>query len=108
MPIEAAMAAASEWQVGGLEGIESLGPIDGGDAAAPSQDFGGVLGRQLENLAGLQAEATEASASLANGTAADPSSVVMAVERAQLSMQLASQLRTKGVEAINEVFRTQV
>ena len=32
----------------------------------------------------------------------------MAVERARLSMQLAAQLRTKGVEAVNEIFRTQV
>jgi flagellar hook-basal body complex protein FliE len=32
----------------------------------------------------------------------------MAVERAQLSMQLASQLRTKGVEALNDIFHTQV
>ena len=45
---------------------------------------------------------------LANGTATDPTTAVMAVERAQLSMQLASQLRTKGVEAINDVFHTQV
>ena len=32
----------------------------------------------------------------------------MAVERAQLSMQLASQLRTKGVEALQDIFHTQV
>ena len=32
----------------------------------------------------------------------------MAVERAQLSMQLAGQIRTKAVEAAQEIFRTQV
>jgi flagellar hook-basal body complex protein FliE len=32
----------------------------------------------------------------------------VAVERAQLAMQLASQLRTKGVEALQDIFHTQV
>src|SRR5205807_123409 len=42
------------------------------------------------------------------GQASDPSAVVMAVEKARLSMQLASQIRTKAVDAINDVFHTQV
>ena len=40
--------------------------------------------------------------------AADPSQAVVAVERAQLSMQLAAQLRTKGVEALQEILHTTV
>ena len=36
---------------------------------------------------------------MATGKATDPTEVVMAVERAQLAMQLASQVRTKAVEA---------
>jgi flagellar hook-basal body complex protein FliE len=32
----------------------------------------------------------------------------MAVERARLSMQMASQIRTKGVEAFQDIFHTQV
>ena len=107
MPIEPALAAASEWQISGLDSLEGAANLEG---AAPTggADFGGVLGKQLQGLADLQDQASAASADLAAGTASDPSSVVMAVERAQLSMQLASQLRTKGVEAITEVFHTQV
>ncbi len=86
--------------------------LDGASAgtaeAAATQDFGGVLGQQLQNLADLQTEAAAASTALATGTATDPASTVMAVERARLSMQLASTLRTKGVEAITEIFHTQV
>ena len=44
----------------------------------------------------------------ADGTASDPTTAVVAVERAQLAMQLASQLRTKGVEALQDIFHTQV
>ena len=107
MPIEPALAAASEWQIGGLDSIEGAATLEPA-APATGVDFGGVLGRQLQSLAGLQDDASAASADLAAGTASDPASVVMAVERAQLSMQLASQLRTKGVEAVSEIFRTQV
>ena len=107
MPIEPALAAASEWQISGLDSLEGAAQLEG-TAPTDGADFGGVRGRQLEELAGLQDQASAASADLAAGTASDPSSVVMAVERAQLSMQLASQLRTKGVEAITEVFHTQV
>ena len=48
------------------------------------------------------------SQALATGQATDPTAVVMAVERAQLSMQLAGQIRTKAVEAAQDIFHTQV
>ena len=120
MPIEAIGAAASEWTVpsitestpgltteppvgidGGLGGPAGSGPSSGGG-------FGAMLGRQIENLTELQKDAASASRSLADGSATDPSQVVVAVERAQLAMQLAAQLRTKSVDAISEVMRTQV
>ena len=99
-PSSVAGALPSEWTVGPLEdGVQASGSPDG---------FSSALGEQISKLSDLQAEAAHASQALATGTATDPASVVMAVERARLSMQLASQLRTKGVEAINEIFRTQV
>ena len=53
-------------------------------------------------------EAADAAQALATGQASDPTAVVMAVERAQLAMQLASQIRTKAVEAAQDIFHTQV
>ena len=105
MPVDPAfLTSGPEWNV-------ALEPPAGGDNVAlegVESDFGGVLGKQIQNLADLQADAATASAALANGTATDPAETVMAVERARLSMQLASTLRTKGVEAITEIFHTQV
>ena len=71
-------------------------------------EFGGVLTQQLEGLQGLQTDAAAQSQALATGTAEDASQVVMAVEKARLSMQLAASLRDKGVESFQEIFRTQV
>jgi flagellar hook-basal body complex protein FliE len=111
-PSSLAGALPTEWNIGGIDDVGGA-QIEGGglgslDGTSDGGGFSSVLGEQIGKLSELQAEAAEASTALATGTATDPASVVMAVERARLSMQLASQLRTKGVEAINEVFRTQV
>jgi flagellar hook-basal body complex protein FliE len=110
MPIDPSMAIKGlDWNVG------SVGKLDGtpttgaeGTQGAGSGGFGQVLGQQLGALEKTQTDASAASRSLADGTATDPTAAIVAVERAQLSMQLAAQLRTKGVEALQEVFRTQV
>ena len=65
-------------------------------------------GKITAALDSIQQDAATASQQLATGQATDPSSTVMTIERARLSMQLASQIRTKGVEALQEVFRTSV
>jgi flagellar hook-basal body complex protein FliE len=67
-----------------------------------------MLTNQISKLEASQNDAASASQALATGQASDPEAVVMAVERARLSMQLASTLRNKGVEALNDVFHTQV
>jgi flagellar hook-basal body complex protein FliE len=88
----------------------TIAPIDSSvtTAKAPGHGFGGMLATQLSHLSDLQTNAAQGARSLADGTASDPSAVVTSVERAQLSMQLASQLRTKATDAINTIFQTQV
>jgi flagellar hook-basal body complex protein FliE len=106
MPIDPSMA------IKGLNGGPewSIGSIDGTATAAPTQgsSFGSMLGNQISALEQGQNQAADASRALADGTATDPAQAVIAVERAQLSMQLASQMRTKGVEALQDIFHTQV
>ena len=95
-------AGGSEWSIGALDGT----PTAGGTSGGPS--FASALGDQLNGLQKTQNVAADASRSLADGTATDPTKAIVAVERAQLSMQLASQLRTKGVEALQDLLHTQV
>lgn len=96
----ASPAAATEWQVAPPE-------IAAPDAPG-AVSFGDALAQQIENLTELQVRAAEASTALANGTATDAASVVIAVEKAQLAMQLAGQIRTRAAEAVNDIFHTQV
>jgi flagellar hook-basal body complex protein FliE len=76
--------------------------------SAEGSRFGGLLADQVGKLASLQEDAATASRDLASGTATDPAATVMTIERARLSMQLAAQIRTKGVEALQEIFHTSV
>jgi flagellar hook-basal body complex protein FliE len=100
MPIDPTFSVGGpEWQIGSLE--------------APAQqtqggDFGAMIGQSLQSLQATQDQAAQASTDLATGQATDPTAVVMAVERAQLAMQLASQIRNKAVEAAQTLFQTQV
>jgi flagellar hook-basal body complex protein FliE len=85
--------SGAEWQIAPVEAPA--------EAGAAGSGFGKML-------SGLQATQTDAAQDLATGKATDPTAVVMAVERAQLSMQMASQIRTKAVEAVQTIFQTQV
>jgi flagellar hook-basal body complex protein FliE len=96
------------FSVGGPEwGVGSVGPVDQATPAT-GQGFGGMLSNAVSSLEQTQTDAASASQSLVSGTATDPTQVVMAVERARLSMQMASQIRTKAVEAFTDVFHTQI
>lgn len=107
MPIDPTMAVnGADWQIGSIGSVDGAGA--GAAAPASGSGFGGMLANQIGQLEGLQQNAATASHQLATGQATDPSQTVMAIERAQLAMQLASQIRTKGVEALQDIFHTQV
>lgn len=100
----------SEWQV---QGVPDLPPVEATtppvDAVASSgEGFGSMLANEVGKLSELQTNAAEAGQALATGTATDPVSAVVAVEKAQLAMQFAGAIRSRGAEALSEIFRTQV
>jgi flagellar hook-basal body complex protein FliE len=105
-PIDPSMAiSGAEWQIAPVEGVDSS---TAGTGSATGGGFGTLLGDALGQLTKTQTEAAAGAQSLAAGTAQDPTAVVMAVERAQLSMQLASQVRNKIVESAQDIFHTQI
>jgi flagellar hook-basal body complex protein FliE len=100
-PIDPSFSTAGpQWSVG------SVTPSQ--DPAQGQSSFGGMLSNAISSLDQSQTQAADASQSLVNGTATDPTSVVMQVEQASLAMQLADQVRNKAVEAEQDIFHTQV
>ena len=92
--------SGAEWQIAPVEAPAEAGATGSGS--------GSGFGNMLSGLQATQTDAAQAARDLATGQASDPTAVVMAVERAQLSMQLASQIRNKSVEAVQTLFSTQV
>ncbi len=123
-------AVGGEWALGGLEGLSTSerstgGPASAGTAAGngifPAEaggstpvagteegGFGGALTSAISSLEQTQRSADGAAQGLATGTVSDPESAVVTVQDAQMAMQLASQIRTKAVEAAQTIFQTQV
>jgi flagellar hook-basal body complex protein FliE len=100
------MAIDPSFAIGGPEW--QIGSVTAPEQKTTGQGFGAMIGDSLKSLQASQDTASQASMDLATGKATDPTAVVMAVERAQLAMQLASQIRTKAVEAAQTIFQTQV
>jgi flagellar hook-basal body complex protein FliE len=103
----AAIVSGPEFRVDPGAGLatESVSPAapDAGEGS-----FGNALTKAVERLETSAAESSAAQRSVVDGSATDLTSVVMAVERAGLEMQVATQFRNKAVEAYQEIFRLQV
>jgi flagellar hook-basal body complex protein FliE len=113
MPIDAINAVGgAEWQIAPIEQPSSITEPGAGSAtgagASRARPSAALLGDAISSLAATPAGCRRGAQQLAAGTAQDPTAVVMAVERAQLAMQLASQVRNKVVEAATDLFHTQI
>lgn len=75
---------------------------------ASVEAFSDVLGRSLASVEYLRARADAAAAALARGETDDVHGVMVAMEEASLSLQLALQVRNKLLEAYQELIRMQV
>ncbi len=111
--------AAAEQTTGASSGVGGIGGLSGsegptapsgveGTGGSESGGFGEALTQAISSLDKSQQSADGAAQALATGTASNPESAVVTVEDAQLAMQLASQIRTKAVEAAQQIFQTQV
>jgi flagellar hook-basal body complex protein FliE len=99
----------SEWSVGGIgslgQGAASAGT---GAAAGTGGSFNDALTGAINSMDQTQINASTAAEQLATGQSTDPTQAITSVENASMAMDLASQIRTKLADAVNEVFQTQV
>ncbi len=76
-------------------------------AAAPEESFGQALAGAIEKVDALQGQADLESQKLANGEG-NLHETVLALEKADVAMRLAVKVRSKLVDAYNEVMRMSV
>ena len=107
-PIPPAVSTlGAEAQIGSIGGLGAESQI-GASGAAESSGFASMVGNQLQNLNSVQAQSDSLQQAMAAGESVDVTQVAVAAERAQLSMQLATQMRNQIVNAYTELMRTQI
>lgn len=79
-----------------------------GDSSSAAASFAQVLKDAVDSVNTAQLQADEATARLAAGEPVDLHQVTLAVEKASIAFQLALQVRTKLLEAYQDVMRMQV
>jgi flagellar hook-basal body complex protein FliE len=100
--------------ISALSGINSLTGVAGAtQAQLPSTDgtsgasFSSVLGGAVQNLSDLQNTADQLAVKAVTGDLTDIHQATLAATRAQVTMELVSAVRNKGVDAFNEIMRMQ-
>jgi flagellar hook-basal body complex protein FliE len=99
-----------------LSGINSLTGVTGAaqtqlDTSATSgtsgTSFGSALGGAVDNLSSLQSTADSLAVKAVTGDLTDIHQATLAATRAQVTMELVSAVRNKGVEAFNSIMNMQ-
>jgi flagellar hook-basal body complex protein FliE len=83
-------------------------PAGSGLAPAAGEGFGAALGQALHEVNELQLRARDAAVELATGRSADVAQTVVSIEKANVSFQLAMQIRNRLLEAYQEIMRMPV
>jgi flagellar hook-basal body complex protein FliE len=98
----------SEWNVGSIGGLGADAASGTSAIAGSPGSFSGTLTGAINSLEQTQSTATTAAQQLATGQLTDPTQAITAVENASMAMDLASQISTKLVTAVNQMYQTQV
>lgn len=87
---------------------KSIAPPRSQGAADAGQDFGSTLMDALKEVDSIQRESREMQQAFMAGRQVDVHTVMIAMEKASIAMQLTLQVRNKLLEAYQEVSRMQV
>ena len=93
-------------RIGIPQQLESVKPSP--ELPGHSGSFATLLQQSLERVDGLQHEADAAARAFALGQAPSVHDTIIAMEKADLSLRLATKVRNKVVEAYQEIMRMQV
>jgi flagellar hook-basal body complex protein FliE len=100
--------------ISALSGINSLTGVAGTTATqlgattgTSGSGFASVLGGAVQNLSDLQNQADTLAVKAVTGDLTDIHQATLAATRAQVTMELVSAVRNKGVEAFNSIMSMQ-
>lgn len=99
--------------VSGIGGFSAISPVSYdinkvADNSDISVSFGDMLKGALEKVNSLQADAENTAIDFASGKIDNIHQVTIAAEKADLALQFTMQVRTKILDAYNEIMRMQI
>ncbi|MEO6867451.1 MAG: flagellar hook-basal body complex protein FliE [Gaiellales bacterium] len=92
----------------GSPGTGKIAGTEGTEKTAGGQSFSDVLKNKLTSLNAEQVDASRATEDMATGRADDVAQTMLRIEQANVSLQMATQVRNKMIEAYQEVIRMQM
>jgi flagellar hook-basal body complex protein FliE len=92
-----------------LDSVKGTTKVEQGtDGGAKASDFAAVLKDKLTSLNSQQADAAKASEDMATGRVDDVAQTMLRIEQANVSLQMATQVRNKVIEAYQDILRMQM
>jgi flagellar hook-basal body complex protein FliE len=107
-PIGAIQGGARSVQgVTGTGYVDSTSSVAGAAGTSDGNGFATALTGAVDNLQSLQSTSNQLAVSAVTGSLDDIHKATIAATRAQITMELVSTVRNKGVDAFNEIMRMQ-
>lgn len=93
---------------GATKATRATEATEAASGGATTSDFAAVLKDKLVNLGNQQADAASATQDMATGRVDDVAQTMLRIEQANVSLQMATQVRNKVIEAYQEILRMQM
>ena len=91
-----------------IDKARGVKPADAASETTGTSDFAAVLKDKLTSLNSQQVDAGKASEDMATGRVDDVAQTMLRIEQAHVSLQMATQVRNKVIEAYTEILRMQM
>lgn len=75
--------------------------------SAPTQSFSDLLGQAIDAINSTQTQANNDATAIVTGQSSDLSTVMVDMQKAKVTFDLAVQVRDKSLDAYNELMQTQ-
>ena len=94
--------------IGGVGAFDAIGQLAGATGGAPKTSAGDAFGNMLQGLEDKQQHAADLLSQAMTGELTDVHQYMVAATEAQTSLELATTIRNRAIDAFNEIMRMQV
>jgi flagellar hook-basal body complex protein FliE len=94
--------------IGGVGAFDAIGQVSGATGGASKTSAGDAFGKMLDGLESKQHHASDLLSQAMTGDLTDVHQYMVAATEAQTSLELATTIRNRAIDAFNEIMRMQI